>query len=150
MRAVVQRVSHAKVEVDDKIVGEIGQGLLIFVGVEKGDTEQDAEYIANKTAGMRIFKDDEDKMNLSIMDTIEPSILAISQFTLSGDCRHGRRPSFTTAEDPERANQLYLHLIELLKNRGIKTEQGVFRANMQVSLCNSGPVTILLDSKKLF
>ena len=149
MRAVVQRVNEASVEVDGRIVGEVGAGLLVLVGIEDGDTEADADYIAEKTAGLRIFNDDEDKMNLSVAD-VGGGILLISQFTLHGDCRRGRRPSFIGAARPETAIPLYEGVARRLRVAGLPVATGEFGAHMHVSLINDGPVTILLDSKKLF
>jgi len=149
MRAVVQRVNAASVEIDGNIVGEVGQGLLVLLGVEEGDAQADADYIADKTANLRIFNDPEDKMNLSVMD-VNGGILLISQFTLHGDCRHGRRPSFIGAARPEVAIPLYEGVARRLRGAGLPVATGEFGAHMHVSLVNDGPVTILLDSKKLF
>ncbi len=149
MRAVVQRVSSASVKVDNALISEINQGFLVLIGVEVGDTEIDSQYIINKITGLRIFNDNEDKMNLSIID-IKGEIIAISQFTLSGDARHGRRPSFIKAEEPSKAIVLYNKVCEGLEKNNIPVKKGVFGADMKVSLVNDGPVTILLDSKKLF
>ena len=149
MRAVVQRVNAASVEVDGRILGEVGKGLLVLVGVEEGDREADADYIADKTAGLRIFNDDEDKMNLSVTD-VGGGILLISQFTLHGDCRQGRRPSFIAAARPETAIPLYEGVAKRLRAAGLPVATGEFGAHMHVSLVNDGPVTVLLDSKKLF
>jgi D-tyrosyl-tRNA(Tyr) deacylase len=126
-----------------------GRGLLIYAGVERGDGESDAAYIADKAAGLRIFPDDDGKMNLSGVQ-IEGEVTVVSQFTLAGDVRRGRRPSFTQAEDPERANALYERLVGLLQAAGLPVNTGVFRASMQVESCNEGPVTILLDSRRTF
>ena len=149
MRAVVQRVSEASVEVDGRIVGKVGEGLLVLVGVEQDDTEADADYIAEKTAGLRIFNDDEDKMNLSVTE-VGGAVLLISQFTLHGDCRRGRRPSFIDAARPETAIPLYEGVSRRLRAAGLPVATGEFGAHMHVSLVNDGPVTVLLDSKKLF
>lgn len=149
MRAVIQRVSRASVSIDDQVVSSIAKGLLVLLGVGENDDNSDAIYLAEKTAGLRIFEDDEGKMNLSVMD-VGGEILVISQFTLYGDCRKGRRPSFTDAARPEKAIPLYSDYISALKNMGLKVETGVFQAYMQVELVNDGPVTIMLDSKKLF
>jgi len=149
MRAVVQRVSKASVEVNNQTVGAIDQGLMILLGVAQGDTEKDASYLAEKTAGLRIFEDDLGKMNLSV-EEINGSILVVSQFTLLGDCRKGRRPGFTDAAPPELADILYETFVVTLRKRGIYVATGVFRAEMQVSLVNEGPVTMLLDSRKQF
>jgi D-tyrosyl-tRNA(Tyr) deacylase len=149
MRAVVQRVSGASVEVDGRIVGKVGEGLLVLVGVEEGDTAADADYIAEKTAGLRIFNDLDGKMNLSVAD-VGGGVLLISQFTLHGDSRRGRRPSFTAAARPETAIPLYEGVAGRLRAAGLPVSTGEFGAHMQVALVNNGPVTILLDSKKLF
>ena len=149
MRAVVQRVSQSKVTVDGAVTGEIKRGLMVLLGVAEGDTEKDAEYMANKISGLRIFMDDEDKMNLSVKD-IGGDILAVSQFTLLGDVRKGKRPSFSNAARPDIANELYQKFIEYLRNDGMHVEEGVFQTHMMVDLTNDGPVTILLDSKKSF
>ncbi|MGH7801793.1 MAG: D-aminoacyl-tRNA deacylase [Thermodesulfobacteriota bacterium] len=149
MRAVIQRVKEARVEVDGEVVGKIGQGLLVLLGVGKDDTEDDVRYLAGKVSGLRIFEDETGKMNLCITD-VKGGVLAISQFTLYGDCRKGRRPSFDEAAPPEVAERLYNLFIEEIRKSGIKVETGNFGALMDVHLINSGPVTILLDSKKLF
>ena len=149
MRAVVQRVKEADVTVDNNITGSIKQGLMVLLGVEEGDTETDALYMADKITGLRIFEDEEGKMNLSIKD-VGGDILAVSQFTLLGDARKGKRPSFSKAARPDEANRLYRHFIDLVNERDVKTEEGVFQAEMLVRIYNDGPVTILLDSKKLF
>ena len=149
MRAVVQRVSQSKVTVDGTVTGEIKKGLMVLLGVADGDTEKDAEYMANKISGLRIFMDEEDKMNLSVKD-IGGDILAVSQFTLLGDVRKGKRPSFSSAARPDEANELYQKFIEYLRNDGLHVEEGVFQTHMMVDLTNDGPVTILLDSKKTF
>ena len=149
MRAVVQRVTESRVAVDGKITGEIGKGLMVLIGVEDGDTEKDAAYVAGKVTGLRIFEDDNDKLNLSVKD-IGGSVLAVSQFTLLGDVRKGKRPSFTKAAAPEEANALYSKVIELIQEEGIQVEEGIFRADMMVEIHNDGPVTILLDSNKNF
>ncbi len=149
MRAVVQRVTQAKVQVAGAVVGEIGVGLVVFLGVESRDTSADAEYIASKVAGLRVFADQDDRMNHCLLD-IGGSLLMISQFTLLGDVRRGKRPSFTTAAPPQAADLLYEHCNAQLRNMGIRVATGIFRADMQVQLTNDGPVTILLDSHKLF
>lgn len=149
MRAVVQRVSAASVTVEARKVGTIGPGLLVLLGVARGDTEKDGEYLAEKLAGLRIFEDEEEKMNRSVAQ-IGGSILLVSQFTLYGDVRHGRRPSFTQAAPPEEANRLYEDLAQKLRDKGLTVETGQFQAHMEVSLVNDGPVTILLDSGKSF
>jgi len=149
MRAVIQRVRKAKVEVKGDNIGEIGQGILIFLGVGKGDSEHDAEYLAEKTANLRIFEDEKENMNLSVLD-IKGEALVVSQFTLFGDCRKGRRPSFTEAAPPGEAEMLYEKFIELLGKKGIQSKTGRFQAMMDVFLVNDGPVTMLLDSNKLY
>jgi len=149
LRAVVQRVSQASVKVDEKIVGEINKGLLVLLGVGREDTVADLEYLVNKIVGLRIFEDENDKMNLSLLD-IKGELLVVSQFTLYGDVRKGKRPSFTDSAPPEVAEEMYLKFIDKCAEMGIKTEKGIFGANMKVSLINDGPVTILLDSKKTF
>lgn len=149
MRAVVQRVTHAQVQIAGETVGSIGQGLLVLLGVKTGDTEKDGEYIAGKLVKLRIFEDESGKMNRSVLD-VNGSILCVSQFTLLGDARGQNRPGFTLAEAPERANELYQSVCAHIRAMGVPVETGVFRADMQVTLCNDGPVTILLDSEKLF
>lgn len=149
MRAVVQRVISAEVSVGGNISGSIGPGLVVFLGVETDDTSADAAYMAEKVAGLRIFEDGEGKMNLSVKD-VGGEILAISQFTLLGDGRKGKRPSFIKAARPEEANGLYREFIEIIRNDGVGVAEGVFRAEMLVKVMNDGPVTILLDSGKLF
>ncbi len=149
MRAVVQRVSRAQVIVGDEIVGKIGAGLLVLVGVAKPDTQADAEYLAAKTIGLRIFEDLDGKMNLSITET-QGAVLAVSQFTLHGDVRKGKRPSFDEAAPPQLANELYEYFVKKLRDAGVLCETGRFQAMMQVELVNDGPVTILLDSKRVF
>ncbi len=148
MRAVVQRVKNASVTVDNNIIGEISHGLLVFLGVGDGDTDADMKYIADKVIGLRIFSDSEDKMNLSVTD-VKGEILVISQFTLYGDCRKGRRPNFTASMEPKGAEEMYEKFIEYVKLQGINTEHGEFGADMQVSLQNDGPVTLILDSSKI-
>lgn len=147
MRAVVQRVSHGSVAVDGKTVGEIDRGYVVLLGVGKGDREEDARYLAEKIAYLRVFEDERGKMNLSLGD-VQGSILAISQFTLYGDCRQGRRPSFTEAAAPEEARRLYEYFVKVLENIGIPVATGVFQEHMTVTINNDGPVTILLDSRK--
>jgi|SRR6266567_3566995 len=149
MRAVIQRVSNAKVTVDNEITGSIGLGLLVLLGVSTSDSETDADYLAEKITGLRIFEDSEGKMNLSVTD-VKGSILAVSQFTLYGDARKGRRPSFDSAARPEQAKKLYDYFVEKIRATGLKCETGRFQAEMKVALVNDGPVTILLDSQKLF
>jgi D-tyrosyl-tRNA(Tyr) deacylase len=149
MRAVIQRVSRAQVEAEGVVTGSIGLGLLVMLGVGEGDTEADAVYLADKIVGLRIFEDDAGKMNLSVSDS-GGAVLVVSQFTLYGDVRKGRRPSFASAAAPAVANELYKRFCTLLQERGLRVETGVFQATMEVSLLNHGPVTILLDSAKLF
>ena len=149
MRAVVQRTSGAKVIVNGGTVGAIGEGLLVLLGVGKDDTDADARYIVDKIANLRIFPDEEEKMNRSVLD-VGGEVLVISQFTLFGDVRKGRRPSFVDAARPDVAIPLYETVVELLADRGIRTATGVFQAMMNVSLTNTGPVTILLDSQRRF
>lgn len=149
MRAVVQRVSEASVVIDGQTVGEIRRGLVVLLGVAAGDTTKDAVYMADKTAGLRIFEDEQGKMNRSVTD-ISGSVLVISQFTLLGDCRKGRRPGFSAAAEPELADSLYQEYVRALQESGIKVATGRFRAEMQVGLVNDGPVTMLLDSRKQF
>jgi len=149
MRAVVQRVDKAQVEVEGKVVGAVDKGLMVLFGVAADDTDKDLDYIVDKVAGLRIFEDAADKMNLSVMD-VGGSILAVSQFTLYGDCRKGKRPSFDGAAKPDIANAYYEKFVAKLREKGIMVETGVFRAHMLVSLVNNGPVTIMLDSKKMF
>ncbi|MEE0434208.1 MAG: D-aminoacyl-tRNA deacylase [Peptococcaceae bacterium] len=149
MRAVVQRVQKASVTVEGNLIGECGHGLLVFLGVTHADTENDAKYLAEKVAGLRIFEDADDKMNLSVQD-IGGSILSVSQFTLYGDCRRGRRPSFTEAARPEQGQALYDAFNEALRHLGLNVATGQFQAHMEVALVNDGPVTMLLDSTKQF
>ena len=149
MRAVVQRVKSASVKVDGELVSEIGAGVLIFLGVAHDDTTTELEYIANKVANLRIFEDAEGKMNCSLLEA-GGAALVVSQFTLYGDCRKGRRPSFIKAARPETANALYEQFIAALEQQNIPTQGGTFQAMMDVQLINDGPVTILLDSDKQF
>ena len=149
MRAVVQRVSKASVVVEEQVVGEIGLGLLVLLGVSKNDTEADAGYLAEKVAGLRVFEDRDGKMNRSVAD-VGGAVLAISQFTLYGDVRRGKRPSFDDAARPERARELYEYFVAQIRQIGLRCETGQFQAMMSVSLVNQGPVTVLLDSSKLF
>lgn len=146
MKVVAQRVSRARVRVGGETVGEIGPGLLLLVGVGREDGERDAVWMADKVAGLRVFEDAEGKMNLSAMDT-GGSILSVSQFTLYGDCRKGRRPSFADAAPPDTARALYKKFNDLLRARGLKVETGVFGAMMEVELVNDGPVTLIVDSR---
>ncbi len=149
MRACVQRVQRASVTVDDEIVGEIGAGLLVLLGVGEGDSEADVGWLAEKICALRVFADDEDKVNLSL-DDIGGALLAVSQFTLYADCRKGRRPSFTAAARPEVGEALYERFVAAITARGIPVATGRFGAQMQVALVNDGPFTLLLDSQKLF
>lgn len=149
MRAVIQRVSGARVRVGEETVGQSGRGFLALIGVQEGDTEADLKYVADKVPHLRVFEDENGKMNRSLLD-VGGEILAVSQFTLLGDARGGRRPSFIAAARPETANPLYERLVEDWRGRGIHVETGRFGADMQVELVNDGPVTILLDSRKLF
>ncbi len=152
MRAVVQRVSHAEVEVHGEIVGRVpggGPGFVVLVGVEEGDGLQDAEYIARKIHGLRVFEDAHGKMNLALAD-VGGGVLVVSQFTLLGDCRRGRRPSFVRALAPQAADALVDHVVARLRDRGVPVETGRFGATMSVRLTNEGPVTLLLDSRKTF
>lgn len=149
MRAVVQRVKKAKVTVEGEIVGEIGMGLMVLLGVGKEDSEKDLEYLKEKVLNLRIFNDEEGKMNNSLID-IGGELLVVSQFTLYGDARKGKRPGFSDAANPETANFMYEQFIKSAKESGIKTENGKFGADMDVEFINWGPVTILLDSKKIF
>jgi len=144
VRVVLQRVNSASVEVDNQIIGQIDQGLLALVGVGHGDTEEEARWLASKTVELRIFPDDQGKMNRSLID-IGGSVLVVSQFTLLGDCRKGRRPAFTDAAPPETANDLYLRYADLIAERGVSVERGRFAADMKVSLVNDGPVTMVID-----
>ncbi|HEY7745438.1 MAG TPA: D-aminoacyl-tRNA deacylase [Desulfuromonadales bacterium] len=149
MRAVLQRVSEARVRVNAEIVGEVGRGLLVLLGVGQGDAEQDARFLAEKTAGLRIFEDAQGKMNLSV-EEVAGAVLVVSQFTLYGDCRQGRRPGFSAAAPPELAADLYRQFVDALRKRGLAVATGIFQAEMAVELVNDGPVTLLLDSRKEF
>ncbi|MBR5229508.1 MAG: D-tyrosyl-tRNA(Tyr) deacylase [Firmicutes bacterium] len=149
MRAVVQRVTDADVTVDNKITGSIGKGFVVLLGVEEGDTTADADYMVDKITGLRVFEDEEGKMNLSMMD-VGGQMLAVSQFTLLGDARKGKRPSFTKAAKPDQAKELYEYFTAKVREKDITVGEGVFQAEMLVRINNDGPVTILLDSKKLF
>lgn len=144
MKIVLQRVRKAAVEVEREVVGEIGQGVCLLVGIEKGDTPQDAQYLANKVVELRIFPDREERMNLSLLD-VQGEVLAVSQFTLAGSLKKGRRPSFDSAEEPEKAERLFRYFIDLIKQRGAKVETGIFGALMEVRLVNDGPVTFILE-----
>ena len=149
MRAVVQRVSRARVTVGNDLAGEIGSGLLVLLGVSKDDTEADADYLSNKIIGLRVFEDAGGKMNRAVAEA-EGSVLVVSQFTLYGDVRHGKRPSFDAAASPEKARALYEYFVERIRAAGLHCETGRFQEMMQVELVNDGPVTILLDSSKAF
>lgn len=149
MRAVVQRVTYSSVEVDGVIVGEINKGFNVLLGISKEDTEEDMKYIKDKIINLRIFSDENDKMNLSLLD-IKGELLLISQFTLYGDARKGRRPNFMNALGGEEAKKFYDKFIEMMKETGLKVQTGIFGADMKVDIKNDGPVTILLDSSKNF
>ncbi len=145
MKAVIQRVSQARVDVDDRTVGAIGRGILILLGVERGDGERDADWLAEKIAALRIFEDEAGKMNLSVRE-VGGGLLAVSQVTLAGNCAKGRRPSFDTAAPPAEANRLYDYFVTRLRESGLPVATGIFQAMMQVSLVNDGPVTFILES----
>jgi D-tyrosyl-tRNA(Tyr) deacylase len=147
MRAVVQRVREARVEANGTVTGAIGVGLLVLLGVSRGDSNDDADYLAEKIAGLRIFPDEQGRMNRSVVE-VGGAILVVSQFTLYGDCRRGRRPSFDEAAPPDEARSLYEYFVERLRASKLKTETGIFQASMLVHLVNDGPVTLLLESKK--
>lgn len=149
MRAVIQRVSRAEVHVGNELAGRIGPGLLVLLGVAENDTKDDAAYLAEKVAALRVFDDTEGKMNLSVVD-LHGAVLAVSQFTLLGDCRKGRRPSFSHAADPTTAERLYQHFTDVLRSNGVDVATGRFREHMDVQLVNDGPVTLLLDSRRQF
>ena len=149
MKIVIQRVKQSKVKVNSEVVAKIDKGLLILIGAEKGDNKSDVDYLVSKALNLRIFEDDNSKMNLSVLD-IKGQILAVSQFTLLGDCRKGRRPSFDKAAKGEEALELYNYFISELKKSDLKVETGQFGAHMQVDLINDGPVTLILDSRKVF
>jgi len=147
MKALIQRVSEARVDIEGNTVAKIGNGMLVFFGIEKSDTENDIKYIVKKVSTLRIFEDAQNKMNLSIQD-IKGEVLVVSQFTLSADCKKGNRPSFDSAEEPVRAKDMYMKFIDRLIENSLKVATGDFGADMQVHLINDGPVTIMLDSKK--
>jgi D-tyrosyl-tRNA(Tyr) deacylase len=149
MRAVVQRVSQASVEVEGQTVGRIDRGMVVLLGVAVDDQPADAEALADKLLGLRIFDDQQGKMNLALAE-VEGQVLVVSQFTLLGDCRKGRRPSFTDAAPPELAERLYEHFVELLRSRGVTVATGQFRATMALALVNDGPVTLLVDTRRTF
>jgi D-aminoacyl-tRNA deacylase len=144
MKIVIQRVSEAGAEVDGKTVGKIGKGLLVYLSVGKGDTKSNAEFIADKLSNLRVFSDENDKMNLSVRD-VGGQILLVSNFTLHGDCRKGRRPGFDAAAEPTFANELYDYTVNLVRQQGIKVETGIFGASMKVESINDGPVTFVID-----
>lgn len=146
MRIVIQRVSRASVTVDNEVVGRIGEGILILLGVADGDTEEDIKYLADKALGLRIFRDENDKMNLSVSD-IGGEVLVVSQFTLYGDCKKGKRPSFDKAGKPDFAEEMYEKFLEYVKKTFGKVQHGIFGADMKVELLNNGPVTLIIDSK---
>lgn len=147
MKLVLQRVKKASVKVQDQVTGKIGNGICLLVGIEKGDSEKDAQYLAQKIVGLRIFSDKEGKMNLALSE-IKGEVLAVSQFTLAGSLRKGRRPSFDRAENPERAQELFNYFVGLIRQKGIKVETGVFGAMMEVQLINDGPVSFVLEGRK--
>ena len=149
MRGVVQRVSQASVHVDGESCGEIGNGILLLLGVEEGDTQTDLDYLLKKVLGLRIFPDEQGKMNLDLRQA-DGSLLVVSQFTLLGDVRKGRRPSFVKAASAELGRSLYLEFVRRAKAEGIRVEEGIFQADMKVRLLNDGPVTLLIDSRKIF
>lgn len=149
MRAVVQRVTRSSVAVDDQIVGAISKGLMVLLGVEHGDDEKDMTYMVDKIVNLRIFEDEDGKMNRSLIDE-QGELLAVSQFTLLGDARKGKRPSFSNAARPDEANDLYEQFVEKARSLGVKVETGQFQAHMMVDILNDGPVTLLIDSKKTF
>jgi D-tyrosyl-tRNA(Tyr) deacylase len=146
MRAVIQRVKKSSVSVDGQVIGEIKRGLLVLLGVAGNDTEKESSYLADKIVNMRIFEDDDGKMNRSLIET-RGQMLVVSQFTLLGDCRKGRRPSFVKAAGPDKANELYEIFVNFVRNKGVVVETGKFRAMMDVSLINDGPVTLIVESR---
>ncbi|MBN4074860.1 MAG: D-tyrosyl-tRNA(Tyr) deacylase [Alkaliphilus sp.] len=149
MRAVVQRIIKGQVTVDDKVVGAVSRGMLIYLGIANYDSNKDVEYMVGKVTNLRIFEDSEGKMNLSLLD-VAGELLVISQFTLMGDCRKGRRPNFMDAAKPEVASELYAKFVDGCRDLGIKVETGIFQAHMHVESTNDGPVTMIIDSKKKF
>ncbi|MGM0413548.1 MAG: D-aminoacyl-tRNA deacylase [Bacillota bacterium] len=149
MRAVIQRVLEAEVKVDNKVIGSINKGLCVLLGVGKEDTKEDADYLVDKMINLRVFDDEDGKMNLSAKD-LNREIMVVSQFTLYGDCRSGRRPGYTEAASPGKAEELYDYFIDKVKETELKSEHGEFKAYMNLSLNNDGPVTLLVDSKKEF
>jgi len=148
MRSVIQRVNSGSVTVDGKVVGSIGKGFVVLLGVSEKDTQEDVAYMADKIVNLRIFEDEDEKMNLSLLD-IKGELLVVSQFTLYGDCRKGRRPNFMSAARPEKAVELYEELVKRCREMGIKTETGTFQASMKVNIENDGPVTVIVDSEKI-
>jgi D-tyrosyl-tRNA(Tyr) deacylase len=148
MRAVIQRVDSGSVTVDEKVVGSIGKGFVVLLGVNEKDTMEDVQYMTEKIINLRIFEDEDEKMNLSLID-IKGELLVVSQFTLYGDCRKGRRPNFMSAARPEKAEELYSELVNKCREMGVKTETGTFQASMKVNIENDGPVTVIVDSEKL-
>jgi D-tyrosyl-tRNA(Tyr) deacylase len=148
MRAVVQRVTKGNVEIDGNIVGSIDKGLVVLLGVSEKDTKDDVAYMADKILNLRVFDDEEGKMNFSLLD-IKGELLVVSQFTLLGDCRKGRRPNYMAAAKPELADALYTEVVKLCRAQGVKTETGVFQADMKVTIINDGPVTLIIDSEKI-
>jgi D-tyrosyl-tRNA(Tyr) deacylase len=148
MRAVIQRVSKGSVVVDEKIVGSINKGFVVLLGISESDTTEAVDYMADKIVNLRIFEDEDEKMNLSLMD-IQGELLVISQFTLYGDCRKGRRPNFMSAARPEKAKALYEGFVSRCREMGVKTETGIFQADMKVNIVNDGPVTVIIDSDKI-
>lgn len=149
MRSVIQRVNYASVKVDGEVIGEIKKGILVLLGVCDEDTEKDMVYMADKITGLRIFEDEDEKMNLSLED-VGGELLVVSQFTLFGDCRKGKRPSFSSAGNPDYANEMYEKFVEYVKEKGFSVKTGRFGADMKVELLNDGPVTLMIDSKKVF
>ncbi|MFZ5351397.1 MAG: D-aminoacyl-tRNA deacylase [Bacillota bacterium] len=148
MRAVVQRVSSGSVEVEGKVVGSIDAGFVVLLGVSEKDSMEDVKYMVDKVLNLRIFEDEDEKLNLSLLD-VRGELLVVSQFTLYGDCRKGRRPNFMSAAKPEKADELYKEFVNMSRAMGIKTETGVFQANMKVNIVNDGPVTVIVDSEKI-
>jgi D-tyrosyl-tRNA(Tyr) deacylase len=148
MRSVIQRVEQANVTVDGQVVGQIGAGLLVLLAVAEDDTISDLEYMVNKIVNLRIFPDEKDKINLSVLD-VGQEVLVVSQFTLLGDCRKGMRPSFIQAARPEKAKDMYLKVIEKIQQSGVRVAQGIFQAQMKVQLINDGPITIIVDSRRI-
>lgn len=146
MKIVLQKVSEAFVEIDGVVVGKIGQGLVILLGVERGDSTRDVEYLSEKTVNLRVFEDEQGKMNRSLLD-VNGEMLIVSQFTLAGDCRKGRRPGFDKAAEPDLAKKLYIEFIRFVQNKGIKTAEGKFGAMMKVNITNDGPVTFVLENR---